>query len=368
MIDYLNSQNTSSSEKNDYSEKIDDLNQQIKECEETFKLNNEKLLSKKEKIDGFDIKKFKVEKEDYKTKYLDAFSKVKYYSKQKETIDEGKCEKCHQDISDDYREKFYKANDDLEKVWREKSDEFKSKIEENERVIEKYENFLQKIHSLESNQKFLNEKINDLKDKVDSYQELQEKEEQKDEGIDKKLKEVNKEIKELNLSLSENRKERDNLNVAITMMKDDGIKSVLIDNYIPIFNNIINSYLEKFNLFISFELDSQFNETIKSRYRDKFSYNSFSEGEKSRINLAILLAFRHITQMNNNINCDLLIIDELVDNIDSDNVNSVLDCIGSVEGINNIFISHNPDIKSHTIFDRTIKVEKIKGFSEYEVQ
>jgi DNA repair exonuclease SbcCD ATPase subunit len=97
------------------------------------------------------------------------------------------------------------------------------------------------------------------------------------------------------------------------MLKDDGIKSVVVKQYIPIINKLINKYLTNLDFFCQFELDENFDETIKSRFRDEFVYNSFSEGEKFRINIAILLAWRALAQLRNSTSTNLLIMDEVLD-------------------------------------------------------
>jgi DNA repair exonuclease SbcCD ATPase subunit len=102
-------------------------------------------------------------------------------------------------------------------------------------------------------------------------------------------------------------------NMAATLMRDDGIKSRIIRQYVPIINKFINKYLAAMDFFVNFELDENFNETIKSRFRDEFSYASFSEGEKMRINLAILFTWRAISKLRNSASTNLLIMDEVLD-------------------------------------------------------
>ena len=152
--------------------------------------------------------------------------------------------------------------------------------------------------------------------------------------------------------------------IAYTLLKDSGIKSKIIKHYLPIMNKMINAYLSSMDFFARFHLDEEFNETIKSRHRDAFSYMSFSEGEKLRIDLALLLAWREIARIKNSANCNLLILDEVFD--------SSLDGIGTEEFMKllhalgkkcNIFvISHKADQLTDK-FPATMTFEKKNNFS-----
>ena len=102
-------------------------------------------------------------------------------------------------------------------------------------------------------------------------------------------------------------------NILATILNDKGIKTRIIKKYLPVINNHVNMYLKDMDFFVNFQLDENFNETIKSRHRDDFSYYSFSEGEKKRIDIALLLTWRHIASMRNSVNVNLLILDEVFD-------------------------------------------------------
>lgn len=149
------------------------------------------------------------------------------------------------------------------------------------------------------------------------------------------------------------------------MLKDSGIKSRIIKQYVPIINKFINKYLSSMEFMCQFELDENFDEVIKSRYRDEFSYGSFSEGEKFRINLAILFTWRSIAKMRNSINTNILILDEVMDSsLDANGTEEFLKLIKNLSKDTNIFIiSHKRD----TIIDKfenVIKFEKIHNFSK----
>ncbi len=153
--------------------------------------------------------------------------------------------------------------------------------------------------------------------------------------------------------------------MATSMLKDTGIKAKIIANYIGLINAKINGYLETLNLFVQFELDENFEETIKSRYRDEFSYASFSEGEKARIDLAILLTWRDIATLRNSVACNILIFDEVFDGSLNAEGEYLLMQIFRSTGHNVIVISHK-DAKVDW-FDRTLRFEKVNNFSQIGV-
>jgi DNA repair exonuclease SbcCD ATPase subunit len=161
-------------------------------------------------------------------------------------------------------------------------------------------------------------------------------------------------------SLSE---ERDLQEIASTLLKDSGIKTAIIREYLPAMNKLINKYLNAMDFYVHFELDESFVEQIKSRYRDEFTYASFSEGEKLRIDLAILFAWRQIAKMKNSVNTNLLILDEIFDSsLDTSGTDYFLSVMDQFENSNVFVISHKGD----QLFDKfrsIIKFEKKNDFS-----
>jgi DNA repair exonuclease SbcCD ATPase subunit len=153
--------------------------------------------------------------------------------------------------------------------------------------------------------------------------------------------------------------------VSQVLLKDNGIKTAIIREYLPVLNKLINKYLTVFDFFVNFNLDESFNEVIKSRGRDEFSYASFSEGEKKRIDLAILLSFRQVAAMKNSAKVNLLIFDEVQDSsLDLDARAKFNDLLDSMAGSNVFVISHTDT--SPDAYDAVIKVEKRGDFSQYE--
>jgi DNA repair exonuclease SbcCD ATPase subunit len=155
------------------------------------------------------------------------------------------------------------------------------------------------------------------------------------------------------------------LSLAGTLLKDSGIKSRIIKNYVPVINDTINKYLGQMNFFVNFHLDEEFNETIKSRHRDVFTYASFSEGEKKKIDLALLFAWRSIASMKNSITTNLLVLDEVLDgSLDDSAIEAFLDIMANSKGGTNTFvISHKPKEVLQDKFDRCIQFAKRGNFS-----
>jgi DNA repair exonuclease SbcCD ATPase subunit len=149
------------------------------------------------------------------------------------------------------------------------------------------------------------------------------------------------------------------------MLKDGGIKTQIIKQYLPVMNNLVNKYLTAMDSYFNFTIDEQFNEVIKSRYRDVFSYASFSEGEKMRIDLALLFTWRAVAQLKNSADTNLLILDEVFDSsLDANGTDEFLKLLQSLDSRSNVFvISHKGD----TLYDKfnsTIKFEKVQNFSK----
>ena len=180
-----------------------------------------------------------------------------------------------------------------------------------------------------------------------------------------KLEEFNKTLKDLQNDQVKLFDERETLGVAAAMLKDGGIKTRIIRQYIPVMNKLINKYLSAFELFVDFHLDENFNEVIKSRFRDAFSYASFSEGEKLRISLSIMLSWRAVAKLRNSVSTNLLILDETLDGaMDGAGVENLIDTLHNLNNNDNIFvISHRGDQFGEK-FDSNIRFEKVKNFSQ----
>ena len=181
---------------------------------------------------------------------------------------------------------------------------------------------------------------------------------------DDKMKELETLIDQLSEQKSELSKDKEAYNIASIILKDNGIKARIIKQYIPVINKLINKYLSAMDFFVQFELDENFDETIKSRFRDEFSYASFSEGEKMRINLAILFTWRAIAKLRNSASTNLLIMDEVLDgSMDSNGTDEFLKILNNLtQDTNTFIISHKVD-QLVDKFNNVLKFEKHKNFS-----
>ena len=196
--------------------------------------------------------------------------------------------------------------------------------------------------------------------------EIQEAERDNQGTGDVKVADLELELQELSSAYNELQDDKLVLAAAASMLKDGGIKTKIVNQYVPIINKLINKYLSEFDLFVEFHLDEQFNEVIKSRHRDEFSYASFSEGEKQKIDLAILFTWRAVAKLRNSLNTNLLILDEVFDSsLDGNAAEDLLKILQAISRESNVFIiSHRDGL--HDKFTNTIRFNKHKNFSRIE--
>jgi len=239
--------------------------------------------------------------------------------------------------------------------------------------IEDIEKRLAEISNIETQISNFNLDIGDhkatikvAKNALISYKNELTKAEEQVEAIDTtKLNELAESLNKINEDQTDLFNHRAVLSVVSAMLKDGGIKAKIIRQYIPIMNKLINKYLAAFDLFVDFQIDENFNEVIKSRFRDTFSYSSFSEGEKLRITLSIMLAWRTVAKLRNSVSTNLLVLDETLDGaMDGVGVDNLIDTLHNLNADDNIFvISHRGD-QFGDKFESHIKFQKVKNFSE----
>ena len=178
-----------------------------------------------------------------------------------------------------------------------------------------------------------------------------------------KLKYLVEEHDRLKKQVSDIKKERDTLLAASQLLKDNGIKTRIIKRYLPVMNKLINQYLQNMDFYINFALNENFEETIKSRFRDIFSYESFSEGEKARIDIALLLTWRAVAKLKNSVDTNILILDEIFDgSLDQNGTGELGWILRNFDDNTNVFvISHKESLEGK--FDRTITAVKEKNYS-----
>lgn len=202
--------------------------------------------------------------------------------------------------------------------------------------------------------------VEDIKKEVDTIADSKDLDVNKD-----RLKDLKRELSTFKETKEKLVNQKAVLDVASLLLKDAGIKTKIIKQYVPIINKLINKYLAAMDFFVNFELNENFEETIKSRFRDEFSYASFSEGEKSRIDLALLFTWRAIARLRNSASTNLLILDEVFDgSLDAQGNEELLKILQTLtEGSNVFVISHKTDVFLDK-FERVLKFEKQKNFSQ----
>jgi len=178
-----------------------------------------------------------------------------------------------------------------------------------------------------------------------------------------KLEEFRENLQKTIEDLSDKKQEIVHYDFAYSLLRDDGVKTKIIKKYLPFINQQVNRYLQMMDFYINFKLDGEFSETVESPIHEHFSYSSFSEGEKARIDLALLFTWREVARMKNSANCNILIFDEVFDgSLDGFGADEFLKIIRYVVKDTNVFvISHKSDLQDK--FDSTIKFEKKSGFS-----
>ncbi len=222
-------------------------------------------------------------------------------------------------------------------------------IREKEMLIERYKTSIENVDRYIQS---VRDEIDDLRDEKESTGEAK--------GVLKQLKESFKEAETNKVKLKDDKLY---LDTARELMTDTGIKTKIIKQYLPVMNQIINKNLQRLDFYVNFTLDEEFNETIKSRFRDTFNYNNFSEGEKLRIDLSILFTWREIAKIKNSTNTNLLILDEVLDSsLDSSGTEEFMKIINSLSKENVFVISHKGDILIDK-FTQVIKYEKYKNFT-----
>ena len=281
-------------------------------------------------------------------------------------VDSTSCPTCSQEISTETREKhIHKCDSKILEI-----NEGLEKLNQELLIIEEQETtLLTEIEKFQSAQLDIvanNASITQLQKAIDKL----ESEILKIEGTegdvgaamaDLKALQIQKEkLSELKLSYIDNQ----NYNMlASEMLKDTGIKTKIVKQYLPVINKLVNQYLQILDFFVLFNLDESFNETIKSRYRDEFTYASFSEGEKQRIDLSLLFTWRQIAKMKNSANTNLLILDETFDSsLDNDGIDNLMKILGSVQDTNVFVISHKGDVLDSK-FRNKIEFIKERNFS-----
>jgi DNA repair exonuclease SbcCD ATPase subunit len=342
----------SRSEIQEYQQQIEQLNTRVAELNGSI-ADKDNVSKKKKKIEQLEVK--------IKSKMSSLVKEIEFFD------NHDNCPTCKQDIDHEFKCSTIEAKNTtledttvgFEQLQREYYN-ITERLEEINSVQEQMNNLLTEINSNNSHINAINQMIGSIQKDIDQLQ----SEDQDTSELSGKLDELNQQLEACQTRREELSTEKSVLDIAQLILKDSGIKTKIIKQYVPVMNKLINKYLAAMDFFVQFELDENFNETIKSRFRDEFSYASFSEGEKMRIDLALLFTWRAIAKLRNSVSTNLLIMDEVFDSsLDTTGTEEFIKILNTLVDDANIFIiSHKGD----QLFDRfhsVIKFEKVKNFS-----
>ena len=276
------------------------------------------------------------------------------------------CPTCTQELSEDFRDDKLKEGQTKLDEMNLGFDEIKTAIQEEQSRFEKFTELSTQVNEINSSISQTNFQLMTIRKQVESLQE--EITELEGDNVDKKaefdkLQLLVNSKKDLSKQHASLKQDKDVLSTAGQLLKDNGIKTRIIKTYLPTMNKLINDFLQRMEFYVNFTLDENFEEQIKSRYRDVFSYDSFSEGEKARIDIALLLTWRSIAKLKNSVDTNLLILDEIFDgSLDQSGTSDLGWILRNFDDSTKVFvISHKQGLDDK--FDRTISVEKVKNYS-----
>ena len=336
------------------------------EIEDVKNLVDEKNTELK-KYSGLDKKIKQIEKEV--TTHVNLISRKQKEQKFFKTTD--KCPTCTQVLSEDLKQKQLDESDKVISESNSAIEKFKSNLDKANKLIDAQSSINKEITNLNMQMssslgeiRNRNQLIGDIKTEINDIK----NDTYNLDGEREKLQLIASQGITTQKNITDLKSQKRNYDLVSNLLKDTGIKSMIIRKYLPVMNQLINKYLQDLDFYVNFTLDEEFNETIKSRHRDDFTYSSFSEGEKMRIDLALMFTWRAIAKMKNSANTNLLILDEVFDSsLDVAGTEDFLRIIRSVNKDTNIFvISHKGEILLDK-FNRVMKFEKSKNFSKMSV-
>ena len=334
------------------------------------KVNNKKLLEENQKGLFTSVEdQIKIESKDVKLK--DLRSTLTEKQKEKDRMiaffeKHNDCPVCTQDIPKDFKSQMITTKETERKEIADGLSKMEEELIKTETRLDEIKKITSDIQTNSIEIASLNTSIQELEKwniRLDS--EIKELEKSAINNTDEeKLKTLKDEYDLVEKQRKDLKEEKVYKEASKAMLQDTGIKTKIIKQYLPIMNQLINKYLASMEFYVNFSLDESFEETIKSRFRDNFNYESFSEGEKMRIDLALLFTWRAIAKMKNSTNTNLLILDEIFDSsLDSAGTDEFLKILNTLEGENVFVISHKQDVLVDK-FKHTLKFEKNKNFSK----
>ena len=351
---------------------IENRKQQLKENAQSNYEYNQKLQLLNEKIISTKAEVWGAEKYTRKSNELNKLeSKIETnLSSHKKTLsffqNNDNCPTCTQPIDEQF--KLNKINSEANKIseLEQGLTQLIAEMGKTNEKINEYKVVEKKLNELDISVAKINTSISEINrhsNRLDNEIAKLENDDTNTNVVQKELEKIQEDLKDVNVEKQKAVEEKKYIDIAREILNDTGVKANIIKKYLPIMNNLINKYLQSMDFFVNFHLDEEFNETIKSRFRDTFNYNSFSEGEKLRIDLALLFTWRTIAKMKNSTNTNLLILDEIFDSsLDGQGTDDFFKILKTLTNENTFIISHKGDI----LFDRftnIIKFEKYKNFT-----
>ena len=354
-------------------EKLAELNAKKQQLEEKLKIEEAGVANRRDMLNkalerDLDLTPFKTKH----TKLVTIKAKIENNREriEKENTfyhDNDTCPTCKQAIDEDFKSNTYAANekkirefdDGLNKI-AEQIDAVITEITHIEEVLKNIDGLKMDLASATASYKHISNSLDQVVSQIESFS-VSDKTTQDSE---RQLVEVKHDISELQKTKEALLDERQYIDLAATLLKDGGIKTRIIKQYLPIVNKHINKYLSKMGFFVNFNINESFEETIKSRYRDEFSYNNFSEGEKLRIDLAILLTWRQIAKMKNSVNVNIIVFDEILDRaMDAQGIDEFMRLMWDMGNETNVFVISHKDAMVDR-FERILQFRKVKNFSQ----
>jgi len=345
---------------------VDETNKNIDSLMERINEKTKDVVEKKSTIKDIDPQKDRLKQAvELERKLSENYSKARKQIEFYESNDE--CPTCKQGLDEEHKKSHIKEINDkaiefqhaMEQI-SETINEAKNRLEEIQQVQDEIDTIQKKIGILQteiiSNQKFIQKiqkEIEDLKNEQSGNSNVQERIDDSEDKLDILHK------KKKNLV-----EQGHYFEIGQMLLRDQGVKQKIIKQYVPIMNKLINKYLASLEFYVGFELNEAFEETFKSRFRDEFKYDNFSQGEKMRIDLALLFTWRAVARMKNSVNTNLLILDEVFDSsLDTQGTDDFLKLLNTLtEKTNAFIISHKGDAL-YDKFNDTIRFEKYKNFS-----
>lgn len=362
-IDYITSQSQKNIDDKVY--QISQYETEIQDCNSELDNYQNELNTIFEELSKLSEPNIK-ELEKYKIKFSTKLSDNKNFKKFYE--DNDVCPTCKQDLTNEVKDThIHKCNSEIDRMQIAIS-EVEQKLQQAQDLLKIKQELLQKQGDINIKIASQNYKCKGIQKIIDSLHEEIQKINETDKDIQtekQKLTSLASEGVVLKKHIDSMKLNKQHYEVVASLLKDTGIKSKIIKKYLPVMNQLINKYLQLMDFYVNFNLDENFEETIKSRFRDEFSYTSFSEGEKMRIDLALMFTWRAVAKLKNSANTNLLILDEVFDSsLDVAGTEDFLRIIRGIDKDTNIFvISHKGDML-YDKFEKVLRFEKVKNFSK----